>query len=199
MKHFPHWIDEDPLRGAAPSTNGHERPLPETPPEELLVAVPQPDFCADLVVRMPRRVLDKVQRTVGSLHAERGGVFVGRHPLAPEDFIFDEKTDPASAVYYPAADYLNAIIERDHVPRGQFFIGVGHSHPVGFWRPSGNQNWGDVKAARSNLLGSGNEHLDALFIPIIESQTDTGRFWVYPFVMLRKGFKVLPVRLDIID
>lgn len=141
---------------------------------------------------------DKLCRTVGKHPHERGGIFVSRvGPFYIEDFIFDDISEHEGAVYYPHAQHLNDILERQYEPLGFFFVGVGHSHPPGFWHPSGHENWGDVKAARSNLRS--NENLDALFIPIIESQATTGTFRIHPFVMLRDGFRVCPARLEIVE
>jgi hypothetical protein len=152
------------------------------------------------VVVMKRTAFEKLRTTVGRLPHERGGIFVCRRhsPFVIEDFIFDKVADTNGGVYYPHAEYLNGILERDYEPEGFFFAGVGHSHPPGLWRPSGHARWGDVKAARNNLRARGNEHLPVLFIPIIESEASTGRFHIHPFVMLRDGFSVQPVRLEIV-
>jgi hypothetical protein len=67
------------------------------------------------------------------------------------------------------------------------------------WHPSGDENWGDVKAARNNLLAPDNAHLPALFIPIIESTAATGAFAMHAFVMMRDGLKVHPADYEIIE
>ena len=154
--------------------------------------------CDEPLVRIQQIALDKLRQTVGKHPHERGGIFVSRvGPLFIEDFIFDDISEHEGAVYHPHAKHLNGILKRKYEPLGFFFVGVGHSHPHGFWHPSGHQNWGDVKAARSNLKS--NENLDALFIPIIESQATTGTFRIHPFVMLRDGFRVCPARLEIVE
>jgi hypothetical protein len=153
-----------------------------------------------IVVRVRKLAHDRLRHSVGSLPAERGGIFVSRQgPLFIEDFIFDDASDTSRSVYNPNADYLNTILERDYEPRGFRFVGVGHSHPSGLWRPSGDAAWGDVKAARSNLLSKSNADLEALFIPIIESEATTGGFRLHPFVMLREDLKVHPARVEIVD
>ncbi|MDA1054279.1 MAG: hypothetical protein O3C40_27860 [Planctomycetota bacterium] len=153
-----------------------------------------------IIVRMRQLAHDRLRLTVGSLPAERGGIFVSRQgPLLIDDFVFDDSSDTSRAVYYPNADYLNTILERDYEPKGFCFVGVGHSHPRGLWRPSGDAGWGDVKAARSNLLSKSNADLAALFIPIIESHATTGRFRLHPFVMLRADLQVHPARVEIVD
>lgn len=151
-------------------------------------------------VQMRKLAHDRLRLTVGSLPAERGGVFVSRQgSMLVEDFVFDDASDTSRSVYYPNAGYLNTILERDYEPRGFRFVGVGHSHPRGLWRPSGDADWGDVKAARSNLLSKSNADLDALFISIIESQATTRQFRLHAFVMLRADLQVHPARVEIVD
>ncbi len=159
-----------------------------------------PGRVAKPVVRMRRLAYERLRATIGRLPCERGGLFVSRHgPYLIEDFLFDDAGDRAQSVYYPNADYLNAWLERDYEPHGYRFVGVGHSHPPGCWRPSGDAHWGDVKAAKSNLLGKSNADLPALFIPIIESQAVTGQFRLHPFVMLRDDLQVYAARVEILD
>jgi hypothetical protein len=151
-------------------------------------------------VRIRKTAFAKVRATVGSLPAERGGIFVGPDPFCIEDFIFDEgKKANQSAVYFPDTAYLNEILERDHEPHGRRFVGLAHSHPNGYWRPSGDAMWGDVKAARNNLMSKSNADLPALFIPIVESAATTGAFALHPFIMLRRDLRVRPARYEIID
>jgi hypothetical protein len=148
-------------------------------------------------VQIHQIAYEKLCRTVGSFPHERGGIFVSRvGPFYIEDFIFDDISEQAGAVYYPHAEYLNGIVERQYEPLGFFFVGLGHSHPPGIWHPSGHAGWGDVKAARNNLKS--NENLDALFIPIVESQATTGTFRLHPYVMLRDGLRICPVRVEIV-
>ncbi len=152
-----------------------------------------------LYVRMSGAAYTKLRETVGSLPPERGGVFVGPDPFCIEDFIFDKGSDPARAVYYPDVSYLNGILERSHEPFGRRFVGLAHSHPAGFWRPSGDADWGDIKAARNNLRAASNADLCGLFIPIIESAATAGNFIVHAFVMLRKDFRVHTARCEVVD
>jgi len=164
------------------------------------IETPEREQHKSIVVLMRKSAHDRLLRSVGSLPAERGGIFVSRQgALLIEDFVFDDASDTSRSVYYPNADYLNTILERDYEPRGFRFVGVGHSHPSGLWRPSGDADWGDVKAARSNLLSKSNADLTALFIPIIESEAITGRFRLHPFVMLREDLQVHPARVEIVD
>jgi proteasome lid subunit RPN8/RPN11 len=151
-------------------------------------------------VRISEIAFTKVRDTLGRLPAERGGIFVGPDPFCIEDFIFDEGNNAKrTAVYYPDTVYLNEILERDHEPLGRRFVGLVHSHPDGLWRPSGHAGWGDVKAARNNLMGKGNMDLPALFIPIVESAATTGNFVLHPYIMIRSDFRVLPARYEVID
>lgn len=151
-------------------------------------------------VRISKVAFKKLQETVGSLPAERGGIFVGSAAFCIEDFIFDEGTNASrSAVYYPDTEYLNTILERDHEPHGRRFVGLAHSHPSGYWHPSGDAKWGDVKAARNNLISKSNADLSAIFIPIVESAATTGTFVLHPFIMLRRDLCVRPARYEVID
>jgi hypothetical protein len=152
-----------------------------------------------LHVCVRRAAFEKLRRTVGSRPPERGGIFVGTNPFLIEDFIFDRTSNPDGAVYYPNTKYLNGVLARDHEPHGRYFVGLAHSHPPGMWRPSGDENWGDVKAARNNLLAADNAHLQALFIPIIESAAATGSFDIHAFVMTREDLKVHPANYEIIE
>jgi hypothetical protein len=150
-------------------------------------------------VRIAENAFKKLRETVGALPAERGGIFVGPDPFCIEDFIFDRGSDFGRSVYYPNTAYLNDILERDHEPHGRRFVGLAHSHPNGYWHPSGDQNWGDVKAARNNLLAKDNSDLPALFIPIVESTATTGQFVLHPFVFLRRDMCVHAARFEVID
>ncbi len=155
---------------------------------------------AAMHIRISKAAFAKVRETVGSLPAERGGIFVGPDPFCIEDFIFDEgKQANRNTIYYPDTAYLNEILERDHEPHGRRFVGLAHSHPNGYWRPSGDAGWGDVKAAKNNLMAKDNTDLPALFIPIIESAATTGTFNLHPFVMLRRDFRVRAARYEVID
>lgn len=150
-----------------------------------------------ITVQIHALAYDKLRRTVGSFPHEHGGIFVSRvGPWYIEDFIFDDVSQRAGPVYYPHADYLNGIVERQYEPLGFFFVGLGHSHPPGMWHPSGHAGWGDVKAARNNLKS--NENLDALFIPIVESEATTGTFRLHPYVILRDGFRICRAHVEII-
>ncbi|HEV2864314.1 MAG TPA: Mov34/MPN/PAD-1 family protein [Pyrinomonadaceae bacterium] len=150
-------------------------------------------------VRMHARAWSKLLENVGRWPAERGGIFVGQSPFYVEDFIFDNSSRHRGAIYEPDADYLNEILERHYEPHGLRFVGVGHSHPAGLWRPSGDDHWGDIKAARNNLLSKSNDYLEALFIPIIESMAETGQFVIHPFLMLREDLQVYTVELELDD
>lgn len=165
-------------------------------------AGPSPSFDENegQVVKLTRHAFERLRRTVGKLPCERGGIFVSRRgPFFVEDFLFDDASDKAQSVYYPNADYLNSLLERDYEPHGYRFVGVGHSHPAGVWRPSGDTNWGDVKAARNNLLAESNADLPGLFIPIIESKAVTGRFWLHAFIMLREDMQIRRARVEVVD
>ncbi len=152
---------------------------------------------SSITVQIHAIAYDKLRRTVGSFPHEHGGIFVSRvGPLYIEDFIFDDISDRAVPVYYPHADYLNGIVDRQYEPLGFFFVGLAHSHPPGMWHPSGHAGWGDVKAARNNLKS--NENLDSLFIPIVESEATSGTFRLHPYVILRDGFRICRADVEII-
>jgi proteasome lid subunit RPN8/RPN11 len=146
--------------------------------------------------RITRDVYDEIARTVGSLHAEHGGA-LGRRE---EDdvvryFRFDETALNTGATYSPDHEALNEMFKSDWNPKGIRLAGFVHSHPSRFARPSA----GDLEYARRILAAI--PDMPNIFLPIVLTKPDTGKFTIVPFIVTRNGDSVQdhPVDLEILD
>jgi proteasome lid subunit RPN8/RPN11 len=146
--------------------------------------------------RITRDVYDEIARTVGSLRAEHGGA-LGRQE---EDdviryFRFDQTARNTGATYSPDHEALNQMFKSDWNPKGIRLAGFVHSHPSRFARPSS----GDLEYARRIL--SAIPDMPHIFLPIVLTRPDTGKFTIVPFIVTRNGDSVQhhSVDLEILD
>jgi proteasome lid subunit RPN8/RPN11 len=146
--------------------------------------------------RITRDVYDEIARTVGNLHAEHGGA-LGRRE---EDdviryFCFDQTARNTGATYSPDHETLNQMFKSDWNPKGIRLAGFVHSHPSRFARPSS----GDLEYARRILAAI--PDMPHIFLPIVLTKPDTGKFTIVPFIVTRNGDSVQPhsVDLEILD
>lgn len=127
--------------------------------------------------------LSRIMATIGSRQAESGGVLGGdRTSNFISEFHFDDGARCNSAAYSPDHHYLNTVLfPTVWKPRGIKLIGFVHSHPPFIRHPSG----GDLEYARAILEAIA--ELESLFVPIVMTIPDTGRFAFLPYAVVRRG------------
>lgn len=137
---------------------------------------------AGLPLQISRVVLDGIQRTVGALAPETGGM-LGGDPDAGivTHFQFDHEAVRTRATYSPNYELLNHILSEEWNPAGIRLMGFVHSHPKGVRRPSG----GDEVYARRILDAI--PEMDRLLLPIVMAKADNGHFELLPFAARREG------------
>lgn len=147
------------------------------------------------ILRMARSVVHEIEQTVGALPAEQGGPLGGsRSEGVIRHFAFDRSACRSGVTYSPDHIQLNRLFDEEWNPAGINLMGFVHSHPAGCRRPSA----GDLVYATRILEAI--PKLDRLFLPIVMTHPDTGRFELLPFVAERKGAEVqlIPAVLDIV-
>lgn len=130
---------------------------------------------------MTADVYQRIKDTIGSRPAETGGMLLG-NPDTYEiyDFVMDLNSSNTSTSYQPNTTYLNGFLEKSPYK----FLGIVHSHPLGFRRLSSQ----DQRAAWSNLTSPGNPHLKAYLMPIVQSIPDQGKFEIIPYIVTCNPF-----------
>ena len=153
--------DTDLTRSAIKSENlGHSNPGP--------------------ILKMTEAVVREIYRTIGKRPAEFGGALGGdRETGLITHFQFDDAASRTGATYSPNTDFLNKLFADDWNPKGINLLGFVHSHPRGFRHPSG----GDLYYAHQILTAI--PELPQLFLPIVMSESDTGRFELLPYGVSR--------------
>jgi proteasome lid subunit RPN8/RPN11 len=140
-----------------------------------------------------RRALDAIRDAIGSRPAEQGGALGGsRTDGTVRHFHFDASARRSGATYSPDHVSLNNLFADEWNPAGINLLGFVHSHPPGFARPSG----GDAIYARAILDAI--PELDRLLLPIVQTEADTGRFDLHPFVASRDKDGVRIDRLELV-
>jgi proteasome lid subunit RPN8/RPN11 len=134
------------------------------------------------VLRLDAAVLEEIRTSIGSMSAEQGGALGGdRRNGVITHFRFDGSARRTGATYSPDYDSLNRMFAEEWNPAGINLLGFVHSHPPGFRRPSE----GDLVYAREILKGI--PELTGLFLPIVVTEPDGGRFELLPFVAVQDG------------
>src|SRR6266568_2246108 len=91
-------------------------------------------------LHITREVFTQICRTIGSMHAEQGGILGGCRKDGKVEvtrFSFDESANSRSGVAYtPNNAFLNKIIKQEWRPQGVDYVGSIHSHPAHCIRPS---------------------------------------------------------------
>jgi len=148
----------------------------------------------DQALTMTQAVYDQIRRTIGRQPAETGGLLGGRGGVVTH-FHFDDTARRTRATYSPDHETLNRLLQDDWNLRGIRLVGFVHSHPPGINQPSG----GDLTYAQEILRR--NPHLDRLLLPIILSESDAGRFELFPFAAIRDEnmVRVTPLKLELCD
>jgi len=135
-----------------------------------------------LTMRLSMPVLRSVIETIGILPAESGGPCGGNE--GEEDitqFHFDESSRNSAVTYSPDYEFLNKLFKEQWNPRGIRLRGFLHSHPGSMSRPS----VGDEVYAERILRAI--PDLEVLWLPIINTVPDTGRFQLTPWAAVRTG------------
>lgn len=123
-----------------------------------------------------------IRESIGRLAAEHGGMLGGNRRTGEiTHFYLDTTAIRNGALYTPDAKLLTSLLEEEWNPKGIDLLGFVHSHPPGFRRPSG----GDELYARRIL--EANSDLSYLFLPIVLSESDSGKFELLPYLALRTG------------
>jgi proteasome lid subunit RPN8/RPN11 len=148
------------------------------------------------IMRLTREVYNQIAATIGSLPAERGGALgYDEGDDVIRYFKFDEDSRNSGATYSPDHVKLNEMFRSDWNPRGIRLAGFVHSHPSGCMRPSR----GDLDYSRRILAAI--PDMPHLFLPIVQTEPDTGKFTLFAFLVTRHRGDVVdrPVRLEILD
>lgn len=150
---------------------------PHQRPRRAPKLAPTPEFVREFRIR--NSAYRDIERTLGKYPAERGGALIG-DPGTGEitNFVFDEDADTTSVVYQPNVDFLNRTID-EYEKRGLSILGIAHSHPHGYIKPSGQ----DLIAGYNNITSPYNGHLRTWHLPIIQARPDTGSFEFHPYIV----------------
>lgn len=140
------------------------------------------------VLNLSWKVLTAIIETIGARPAETGGVLGARPGETVEHYRFDKGGGEATVTYTPDHIGLNRFFERAWNPADIRLIGFVHSHPAGSDRPSQGD---EVYAER--ILGALDD-LDLLWLPIVHTVPDTGRFRLLPWAALMDKARVHLVR-----
>jgi hypothetical protein len=137
-------------------------------------------------------VLRQIRETIGSRPAEQGGPLGTRGNDVTTHFYFDRSARRTGATYSPDRHLLNRLFDTEWNPNGVRLNGFVHSHPPGCAHPSG----GDLAYAGRILAAI--PDLPYLYLPIVQTEPDTGRFELIPYVAVRKQGCIRVERLALI-
>lgn len=147
------------------------------------------------VLAIPRRVLEEMLSSIGTIAAESGGAFGGASGNGEiSHYHFDKSSRRSAATYSPDHEFLNRLFDTEWNPKGIRLRGFVHSHPGRSRRPS----YGDEIYARRILDAI--DDLDCLWLPIINTVPDTGEFRLTPWVArrARKGVDIVRGRVRVL-
>ena len=110
-------------------------------------------------------------------------------------FVFDKSANRSSATYSPDHRVVNKVLKQNWNPSDVRLLGFVHSHPLGNRKPS----HGDEIYAERIL--DHNEEQEFLWLPIVMSEADNGKFELLPFVAERAedGVSIMSANLEIVD
>ena len=141
------------------------------------------------VLRLRLDVFEDIVSTIGTMPAETGGVIGGSSDsTALTHFLFDKSSRNSSVTYSPDYLYLNHHFKTQWNPEGIELKAVVHSHPG----TMSSLSHGDVIYAEQILKA--NPDLDYLWLPIINTVPDAGRFKLTPWAVYLDGNGVSVVR-----
>lgn len=136
--------------------------------------------------------LRQISESIGSRPAEQGGALGGnRDDDIVTHFFFDRSARRTGATYSPDHHRLNRLFDEKWNPAGINLLGFVHSHPPGCFSPSS----GDIEYAERILEAI--PKLKHLYLPIVMTKPDTGRFELIPYAAVRNGRGVRIDRLEL--
>ena len=130
-------------------------------------------------MRITASVLDEIRTHIGQYHAEKGAMLGSDSKGVICHVEVDHGARTGSAEYSPDHVHLNKVI-KEWKSEGISLVGFVHSHPPGFRHPS----HGDLEYSARILEHF--EDLDSLWLPIVQTIPDTGRFELLPFASVRQ-------------
>lgn len=136
-------------------------------------------------LHMTPQVFAAICETIGTRHAETGGILGGnRQSGEVTRFFYDAAPRHNSGgLYIPNNNLLNDIRKNQWKPQGIDYLGSIHSHPLGYRRPSPGDE--DYAARILEVL-----EIPYLLVPIVLTLADTGSFSLYPFAAVLNEGKV---------
>jgi ThiF family len=142
------------------------------------------------------KIYDEVYNFIGSHRAERG-MMIGRDKDGVITHCeFDHNARCNAAAYDPDIAHMNKII-KEWETKGIQFCGFIHSHPKAFCQPSSHDKWyaGEILSCFKKL--------DKMWVPIVQTVPDTGKFELLPFAAIpekedRKKCTIVKCKLDVI-
>lgn len=141
------------------------------------------------VLHLHWNVFEEVVKTIGSRHAESGGAIGGNDcGNTVSHFHFDMSSHNSAVTYSPDYKLLNRLFKSKWNPEGVRLRGFIHSHPGLMGRPS----CGDEVYAERILQAI--DDLDCLWLPIVNTVSDTGIFRMTPWVAYRRSKGVFLVK-----
>lgn len=133
-------------------------------------------------LKISRLVLEDIQRTVGALPPETGGMLGGNRDLGiVTHFYFDRGAVQTHGTYSPDAEMLNRILTDEWNPVGVQLMGFVHSHPKWVRTPSP----GDKMYAKQILAAV--PEMNRLLLPIAMTRAENDCFELLPFAARRDG------------
>lgn len=131
------------------------------------------------VLRVAAPVMDQIRHHIGGQPAETGGMIGVAADGVVRAFYYDTDAEQTATIYTPNTVAINHVRTREWRPRGLKLSGFVHSHPPGFLEPS----QGDLRYATQIIEAV--DEIEALWIPIVQTEPDTGRFQLRPFLLAR--------------
>lgn len=142
------------------------------------------------IFKLSLNVLVEIFRSIGKRPAESGGMLGGKGEEITH-YHFDETSRTSKATYTPDHVSLTNLLKNDWNPSDTRLKGFVHSHPSRFDRPSGGDQ---VYAGR---ILEAIDDLKLLWLPIVNTIPDTGRFSISPWAAVRDGDDVHIVKAQI--
>jgi hypothetical protein len=157
--------------------SGTDTQSPQLPPQQL---------------RLTSRVYEHIRDTIGTKHAEQGGILGGNRETGEVTaYFFDDTGERSGVSYSPNNQLLNAVIKK-WADENIEYIGSVHTHPPYITSLSA----GDEAYAKRIIRKL---DLRYLLTPIAMSIPDTGEFTIHPYAVVREddGTRIIKQELVI--
>ena len=145
-------------------------------------------------MKITREVYDQIGETLGKMRPEEGGLLLTNDGgKTINKFIFDSNGKKSGVTYSPNVPFLNEQIIQNNKD-GYYFIGMVHSHPTGFNRPSmGKGAYGYSKGYSYTVsdeecfykLLDGMKGTNKLYFPIVQSAYGGGKYSMRMFYAMK--------------